>query len=94
MIADQDFLRMKETTVEKKNTAVDVEFCCRELLRERFNTLLLQKKMRQVDLAARLGVDWAYVCRVVNGKEYPHLELRLKIAAILGVDSALIWREK
>lgn len=80
--------------IDRKSSREVVEVCCVDSIRERFNTLLLQNKMRQVDLASKLGVDRAYVCRIVNGKELPPLEIRLKIALILGVDSAIIWRVK
>lgn len=83
---------MGEISTGRKSTKEAVELCCAKSIRERFDLLLLQKKIRQVDLAAKLGVDRAYVCRIVNAKELPPLEIKLKIAEILGVDSVLIWR--
>lgn len=67
---------------------------CYKPLKIIFQTLLLQKKCRQQDLADFLGIDKANVSRIVNGLYIPDLTLRLKIAGFFGVDSSLIWRNE
>lgn len=69
-----------------------VEPCCYPHLKVIFQTLLLQKKIKQQVLADFLGVDKAYVSRMVNGLIIPPLRVRLKVAEFFGVDSVLIWR--
>ncbi len=71
---------------------VGVESGCENPLRIIFDTLLLQKKCSQQDLADSLGFDKAFISRICNGKEIPVLKTRLKIAEFFGVDSSLIWR--
>ena len=71
---------------------VGVEKGCHNHLKIIFDTLLLQKKCIQQDLADSLGVDKSFVSRIVNGIEIPNLKIRLKIAMFFGVDSSLIWR--
>lgn len=70
----------------------EVESSCYKPIKTIFETLLLQKKIKQQDLADSLGIDKAYISRVVNGLYIPDIDMRLKIAAYFGVDSALIWR--
>jgi len=69
-----------------------VEGCCYPHLKSIFETLLLKKKVRQQALADYLGLDKAYVSRMVNGLMIPPLRVRLKVAEFFGEDSALIWR--
>ena len=69
-----------------------VENCCYPYLKSIFETLLLQKKSKQQDLADFLGLDKAYISRMVNGLVIPPLRVRLKVAEFFGVDSVLIWR--
>jgi len=69
-----------------------VESNCNKPLRVIFDTLLLNKKAKQQDLADYLGMDKAFISRICNGIEIPSLRIRLKIAEFFGVDSALIWR--
>jgi len=69
-----------------------VEVCCYPHLKSIFDTLLLQKKVRQQQLADFLGLDKAYISRMVNGLCIPPLRVRLKVAEFFGVDSVLIWR--
>ena len=65
---------------------------CYRPIREIFDTLLLSKQWTQSDLAKEVFVDKSVISRVCNGIHIPTLELRLKIAKALGVDSSLIWR--
>lgn len=69
-----------------------VENCCNPHLKVIFETLLLQKKIKQQELADSLGLDKAYISRMVNGLSIPPLRVRLKVAEFFGVDSVLIWR--
>lgn len=69
-----------------------VKLCSFPHLKSIFETLLLQKKCRQQDLADYLGVSRAYVSMMVHGKMVPPLDVRLKVASFFGVDSVLIWR--
>ncbi len=61
-------------------------------LRIIFDTLLLQKKVMQQDLADYLGVDKAYISRICNGRQIPILKIKLKIAGFFDCDTGLIWR--
>ena len=70
-----------------------VEGSCNHDLYNRFQTLLLQKKCKQQDLADYCGLDKAYISRVVHGIYIPILRIKLKIAEFFGVDSRLIWQE-
>lgn len=72
----------------------DVVSSCFKPIKIIFETLLLQKKCKQQDLADFLGIDKANVSRIVNGLYIPDLSLRLKIAGFFGVDSSLIWRNE
>lgn len=70
-----------------------VEDCCYPHLKIIFKTLLLQKKIKQQELADHLQLDKAYISRMVNGRSIPPLRVRLKVAEFFGVDSVLIWRD-
>jgi hypothetical protein len=69
-----------------------VENSCYAHLRTTFDVLLLQKKVKQQELANFLGLDKAYISRMCNGLTIPPLAIRLKVAQFFGVDSVLIWR--
>lgn len=71
-----------------------VENCCFPHIKNTFETLLLNKKSKQQELADFLGLDKAYVSRMVNGLIVPTLRIRLKVAEFFKTDSALIWRLK
>ena len=73
-------------------SVVGVEDCCYPHLHNIFETLLLQKKVKQQDLADYLHLDKAYISRMVNGLVIPPLRVRLKVAEFFGTDSVLIWR--
>lgn len=84
---------------EKEDSSTKDFFCpgkvdrsCNNSLKIIFDTLLLQKKVKQQELADFLGVDKAYISRVVHGLQIPPLNTRLKIASFFGVDSCLIWQ--
>jgi len=82
-----------ENNIEiQKNTARRVDNGCRNDIKTIFETLLLQKKCKQQDLADYLNVDKAYVSRMVHGLQFPPLRIRLKVAEFFSVDSCLIWR--
>jgi DNA-binding XRE family transcriptional regulator len=67
---------------------------CYEPIYQIFRTLLLERNLRQQDLADGVSIDKANISRIVHGLYIPDLNLRLKIARFLKVDSCLIWRNK
>ena len=82
-----------ENNIEiQKNFTGKVDSSCRNDIKTIFETLLLQKKCKQQDLADYLNVDKAYVSRMVHGIQIPPLRIRLKVAEFFNVDSCLIWR--
>jgi DNA-binding XRE family transcriptional regulator len=54
--------------------------------------LLIEKSLRNFDLAKHLDCDPAKVSKIVNGWIDPDLETKQKIAEFLGVDQAEIWK--
>ncbi len=70
----------------------EVEKSCYKPIKERFKVLLDTKKIIQQNLADALGIDKAYISRIVNGLEVPPHHLRLKISSYFSVDSSTIWR--
>lgn len=60
-------------------------------IRERFLVLLRQKGLQQIDLAREVGVDQAYISRVVHGLQLPPPHMRIKMARALDIDSGLLW---
>ena len=76
----------------QKNANQEVDRRCRSEINCIFETLFLQKKARQQDLSDYLGVNKAYVSRMVHGIQIPPLRIRLKVAEFFGVDSCVIWR--
>ena len=60
------------------------------------NNLLIYRKrarMRQFDLAQKLGITEQMVSRWETGRSEPHIEQAVDIARILGVDPAEIFPE-
>lgn len=84
---------MDNSTNENFFLVEGVDRCFYPHLKSIFQTLLLQKKKKQQELADYLCVNRAYVSRMVNGLQIPPLRIRLKVAEFFGVDSVLIWRE-
>ena len=54
--------------------------------------LLVERGVRNFDLAKHLDCDPAKVSKIVNGWLDPNLETRKKIAEFLGVDQEEIWQ--
>lgn len=54
----------------------------------RIGLLRKQKRIRQADLAAQIGVSREHLSAVENGRETPSISLLEKIAAALGVSVA------
>lgn len=65
---------------------------CYEPIHIIFKTLLMTKNWKQQDLADAVGIDKANISRICHGLYIPTLDLRLKIAKALEVDSSIIWR--
>lgn len=85
---------MKDKTFFCNGGVVD---SCSELINpisETFKTLLLERGLKQQDLADGISYDKANISRIVNGLYIPDLDMRLKIAKFFGVDSSVIWRTK
>lgn len=74
------------------STPEEVAQRCYKPLRDIFDTLLLRKEWTQADLSREASIDKSVASRICNGIHIPKLELRLKIARLLGVDSSVIWR--
>ncbi len=68
---------------------VDSSF--QSVIKSRFETLLAQNGMRQIDLANELGTDKAYIWRIINGVQDPPFHIKRKIAEILKTDTGVIW---
>ncbi len=61
-------------------------------MNEPLRRALLRARLREVDVAARLGVDPKTVRRWLNGRvPYPHN--RTAIAELVGADEADLWAE-
>ena len=69
-----------------------------KIMKEKQNYVLLsllkEKGMKQTNLADALGHDKAYVNRIIRGHQEPTIEIMIRIAKILNVDSRTIWREE
>jgi hypothetical protein len=59
-------------------------------LNEPLRRALLQARLREVDVAARLGVDPKTVCRWLNGR-VPYPDNRTALADLVGADQADLW---
>lgn len=64
-------------------------------IRERFGArikeLRLERKMRQIDLAERVGIQESYVSNIESGKKEPCLEIIKMLADGLGVSLRRIF---
>ena len=85
--------------IKQDKSSLNTFFCdkpvvkgCYEPIYIIFQTLLLSKHWKQQDLADSVGIDKSVISRICHGLYVPVLDLRLKIAKSLGVDSSLIWR--
>lgn len=54
--------------------------------------LLIEKGVRNFDLAKHLNCDPAKVSRIVNGWLEPDEETKLRIAKYLGINECNIWK--
>jgi DNA-binding XRE family transcriptional regulator len=68
-----------------------VEDSCNIGLYNRFKALLLDRQICQSELASLIGVDKAYVSRMVHGIYNPPNDMKIKVAVKLGTDSRVIW---
>lgn len=55
--------------------------------------LMIQKEVRNFDLAKHLDIDPSVISRIINGWIDPDEELKKQIADFLGVSVASIWSE-
>jgi len=60
-------------------------------LRNRLKVLLVEKEIRQKDLAEAVGVSHSAITAICNKRALPSLETALKIAKVLGVRVEDIW---
>ena len=58
----------------------------------RLKMLLVEKNVKNFDLAKHLDCDPAKVSKIVNGWLDPDPETRQKIAELLGVNETEIWQ--
>src|SRR3989338_4525829 len=84
---------MENNTFLQKNSLEEVDRRCKGDIYCIFQTLFLQRKSKQQDLADYLAVNKAYVSRMTHGIQIPPLRIRLKVAEFFSVDSCLIWRD-
>jgi putative transcriptional regulator len=56
----------------------------RSALKNKLADCLAERKIRQADLARRLGMSPAYVSRLLNGQIEPSIESALRIARYFG----------
>jgi ribosome-binding protein aMBF1 (putative translation factor) len=61
-------------------------------MNRRLKMLLVEKGVRNFDLAKHLDCDPAKVSKIVNGWLDPDRETRQKIAEFLGANEAEIWQ--
>jgi len=61
-------------------------------MNRRLKMLLVEKGVRNFDLAKHLDCDPAKVSKIVNGWLDPDTETRQKIAEFLGANEAEIWQ--
>jgi transcriptional regulator with XRE-family HTH domain len=47
--------------------------------------------MRQNKLAKLIGIDEAYLSRIINGVRVPRLQMRQEIASVLGCDAEWLF---
>lgn len=66
----------------------------REALKQRFQLLLDEAGLSQVQAAEKLGLEKNHFWKIVNSYIMPPTRLRVKIAQLLKTDSCLIWRWK
>lgn len=85
---------MENNTSSAIKPISEVESCCNNDLKVIFQTLLLQKKAKQQELADFCEVDKSYISKVIHGYYYPELRMRLKIASFFGCDTTLIWHDQ
>jgi len=52
---------------------------------------LLSNNLKQQHLADKLGINKAYMSRIINCLQDPPRLMKMKIAKALGVDSRVIW---
>lgn len=83
---------MNNITDNNFNGNVEVDRGLKHPISIVFETLFLENKKQQKDLAYYLGVHKSFVSRIVNFKEVPELRVRLKIAEFFNTDSSLIWK--
>ncbi|MFC1648875.1 helix-turn-helix domain-containing protein [Nanoarchaeota archaeon] len=79
--------------VDEETTPDWLSYVQGDTLKERFDTLLLARGMRQVDLADAIGVSRSFLNMIIHQKVQPSPKLRVKIAEKLKVDSYVLWRD-
>lgn len=65
-----------------------------EALKIRLKTLISAKGMSQADFYKSIGLGKDYWYMISWGKTECPLDLKVKIASALGVDSSVIWQEE
>jgi transcriptional regulator with XRE-family HTH domain len=83
---------MENNITIQKDYTQEVDRGCTGQINCIFETLFLRKKAKQQDLADFLGVNKAYVSRMVHGIQIPPLRIRAKVGEFFEIDSCAIWR--
>jgi len=66
----------------------------REVLKQRFQLLLDEAGLSQVQAAEKLCLEKNHFWKITSGYIIPPARLKVKIAQLLKTDSCLIWRGK
>lgn len=62
-------------------------------MNKQLKILMIEKGVKNFDLAQKLGVDPARISRIVNGWCIPDEKFQKQIAQVLGVSIDEIWHE-
>jgi len=76
----------------KKNKNEQVKKSYTDTIRNRIDTLLLERGLKWADIYNQLGWFKSFASLVHNGKIIPPLWQRVALAKELGVDSSVIWK--
>lgn len=103
MIKKDDFINNSTNEKEKINSKLsndsnqnfflknDVKQCKKLTVLDVVKVLLLERGMKQVELADKIGISRQGLNNYLRGEWTPPTRIKLKIAEALGVDSSLIW---
>lgn len=79
------------STSQKNNEEKQVQESSKVAIKTTIRALLLNKGMSQGKLGQEIGIVKSYISEIVNSKIEPTNFQKIRIAAVLGVDSRVIW---